>query len=472
MTNYDLYVNGEWNDFGLEKLDVRNPATNEVVGTVPIGGANEAKKAVDAAYDAFKSWSALSVYERSDLIWKWYHLIEANKEEIAKIMTKEQGKPLKEAIGEMTYANGFLSWFAEEGKRVYGEMVPATQANKRIFVSKQPVGVVAVITPWNFPAAMITRKVAPALVVGCTVVIKPANLTPFTAMKLVELAEQAGIPKGVINLVTGKSSEIGETWLKDPRVRKLTFTGSTEVGKTLMKGSAETVKKISLELGGHAPSIVLEDADLEKAVNGVISSKFRNAGQTCVCSNRVYVHESIYNQFIEKLVAKVKELKVGNGLEEGVEIGPLIDQQAVEKVIKHIEDAIQHGAKLETGGKVIDGLFIEPTVLSNINDSMLCMTDETFGPLAPITSFKDDEEVIERANNSIYGLAAYVFTENINRGLRVVEALEYGVVGLNDGLPSTPQAPFGGFKQSGLGREGGRQGIEEFLEVKYISLGL
>lgn len=472
MKNYDLYVNGEWANFGLKRLDVRNPATNEIVATVPVGGANEANKAVDAAYDAFKSWSALSVYERSDLIWKWYHLIEAHKEEIAKIMTEEQGKPLKEAIGEMTYANGFLSWFAEEGKRVYGEMVPATQANKRIFVSKQPVGVVAVITPWNFPAAMITRKVAPALVVGCTVVIKPANLTPLTALKLVELAGQAGIPKGVINLITGKSSEIGEAWLQDPRVRKLTFTGSTEVGKTLMRGSAATVKKISLELGGHAPAIVLEDANLEKAVNGVISSKFRNAGQTCVCSNRIYVHESIYNQFVEKLVAKVKKLKIGNGLDEGVEIGPLIDQHAVDKVLNHIEDAIHHGAKLETGGESLGGLFVEPTVLSNINDSMLCMIEETFGPLAPITSFKTEEEVIERANSSIYGLAAYVFTENISRGIRVVEALEYGIVGLNDGLPSTPQAPFGGFKQSGLGREGGRQGIEEYLEVKYISLGL
>jgi len=472
MKQYDLYINGEWSDFGLERTDVTNPATNEVIATIPIGGANEAKKATDAAYEALKSWSALSVYERADLIWKWYHLIDTNKEEIAKIMTEEQGKPLKEAIGEMTYANGFLSWFAEEGKRVYGEMIPATQSNKRLFVSKQPVGVVAVITPWNFPAAMITRKVAPALVVGCTVVIKPANLTPITALKIVELAEQAGIPKGVINLVTGKSSEIGDTWLQDPRVRKLTFTGSTEVGKTLMKGSAETVKKISLELGGHAPSIVLEDADLEKAVNGVISSKFRNAGQTCVCSNRIYVHESIYNQFIETFVAKVKELKVGNGLEQGVDIGPLIDQHAVDKVLAHIEDAVRRGAKLETGGKVVNGLFLEPTVLSNIDDSMLCMTEETFGPLAPITSFKTEEEVIERANSSIYGLAAYVFTENISRGIRVVEALEFGIVGLNDGLPSTPQAPFGGFKQSGLGREGGHQGIEEFLETKYISLGL
>lgn len=472
MQHYQLYINGEWSDFGLATLNVTNPATNEVIATVPVAGQLEAKKAVDAAYEAFKSWSKLSVYERAELIWKWHSLIEENKLEIAKIMTQEQGKPLKEAIGEMNYANGFLSWFAEEGKRVYGEMVPATHANKRIFVSKQPVGVVSVITPWNFPAAMITRKVAPALVVGCTVVIKPANLTPLTAIKMIELAEQAGIPKGVINLVTGKSSEIGEAWLQDSRVRKLTFTGSTVVGKTLMRGSAETVKKISLELGGHAPSIILEDADIHKAVEGVISSKFRNAGQTCVCSNRIYVHESIYNEFVQQFVAKVKELKVGNGLDEGVDIGPLIDEAAVSKVAAQIENATVLGAKIETGGNIIHNRFIEPTVLSNITDEMLCMTEETFGPLAPITSFKTEEEVIERANNSIFGLAAYVFTENISRGIRVVEALEYGIVGLNDGLPSTPQAPFGGFKQSGLGREGGHQGIDEFLEVKYISLGL
>jgi succinate-semialdehyde dehydrogenase / glutarate-semialdehyde dehydrogenase len=339
-------------------------------------------------------------------------------------------------------------------------------------VTKQPVGVVAVITPWNFPAAMITRKVAPALAVGCTVVIKPANLTPITALKMAELAEEAGIPKGVINVVTGKSSEIGETWLQDTRVRKLTFTGSTEVGKTLMRGSADTVKKISLELGGHAPAIVLEDADLNKAVDGIISSKFRNAGQTCVCSNRIYVHEAIQEAFIEKLVAKVKELKVGNGLEDGVDIGPLIDQNAVDKVQKQIDEAISSGAKLEAGGKSISGLFLEPTVLSNIDDSMLCMKEETFGPLAPIASFKTDEEAIKRANDSIFGLAAYVFTENITKGIKFTEALEFGIVGLNDGLPSVPQAPFGGFKQSGLGREGGHQGIEEFLEVKYISLGL
>ncbi|MGE7186739.1 NAD-dependent succinate-semialdehyde dehydrogenase [Peribacillus sp. NPDC006672] len=472
MKDYGLFINGEWSDFGLDKIEVKNPATDKIVATVPKGGATEAAKAADAAYEAFTDWSALSVYERAELIWKWHRLIDDNKEELAKIMTEEQGKPFKEALGEMTYANGFLSWFAEEGKRVYGETIPASVSNKRLFVTKQPVGVVAVITPWNFPAAMITRKVAPALAVGCTVVIKPANLTPITALKMAELAEEAGIPKGVINVVTGKSSEIGETWLQDTRVRKLTFTGSTEVGKTLMRGSADTVKKISLELGGHAPAIVLEDADLNKAVDGIISSKFRNAGQTCVCSNRIYVHEAIQEAFIEKLVAKVKELKVGNGLEDGVDIGPLIDQNAVDKVQKQIDEAISSGAKLEAGGKSIGGLFLQPTVLSNIDDSMLCMKEETFGPLAPIASFKTDEEAIKRANDSIFGLAAYVFTENITKGIKFTEALEFGIVGLNDGLPSVPQAPFGGFKQSGLGREGGHQGIEEFLEVKYISLGL
>lgn len=467
-----MYVNGEWSDFNLDKIEVKNPANGEVVATVPNGGTVEAKKAADAAFQALKGWSALSVYERSDLIWKWHHLINEHKDEIARVMTLEQGKPLKEAIGEMTYANGFLSWYAEEGKRIYGETIPSSQTNKRLFVTKQPVGVVAAITPWNFPAAMITRKVGPALAAGCTVLVKPAGLTPLTALKMVELADQAGIPKGVINIVTGKSSEIGNTWLEDSRVRKLTFTGSTEVGKELMKGSADTVKKISLELGGHAPVIVLEDADMDKAVEGVISSKFRNAGQTCVCSNRVYVHESIYEVFIEKLTEQVRTLKVGNGLDEGVDIGPLINQDAVDKVMSQIDDALNKGAKLEAGGKSKGGFFIEPTIISNIDDSMLCMQDETFGPLAPIASFKTEEEAIERANNSIYGLAAYVFTENISRGIRVTEALEYGIIGLNDGVPSTPQAPFGGFKQSGLGREGGHHGIEEYLEVKYISLGL
>ncbi|RFU62888.1 NAD-dependent succinate-semialdehyde dehydrogenase [Peribacillus glennii] len=471
MEQYKMFINGEWTGEKLDTIEVKNPATGEVVATIPNGGSSEAKLAVDAAHAAFGDWSAYSVYERSELIRKWYDLINENMEDLAVAMTTEQGKPLKEATGEMSYANGFLSWYAEEGKRIYGETIPATQRNKRLFVSKQPVGVVAVITPWNFPAAMITRKVAPALAAGCTVVIKPAELTPITALKLAELSEQAGIPKGVINVVTGEAQEIGEAWLEDDRVRKFTFTGSTAVGKLLMKGSAETVKKISLELGGHAPVIVLADADLDKAVDGVISSKFRNAGQTCVCSNRVYVHESIYEQFIDRLIPKVKQLKVGNGLDEGTDIGPLINQSAVKKVQAHIDDAIKLGAKLETGGTSKE-LFVEPTVLSNINDNMLCMQEETFGPVMPISSFKTTEEAIQRANDSIYGLAAYVFTENISQGIRVVEALEYGIIGLNDGLPSTPQAPFGGFKQSGLGREGGHFGIEEFLEIKYISLGL
>ncbi|MDQ0219119.1 NAD-dependent succinate-semialdehyde dehydrogenase [Peribacillus cavernae] len=471
MEKYKLFINGEWTDGGLDTIEVKNPATGEIIATIPNGGSREAKLAADAAYEAFSEWSAFSVYERADLIRKWYDLINENIEDLAVTMTKEQGKPLKEARGEVAYANGFLSWYAEEGKRIYGETIPAIQRNKRLFVSKQPVGVVAVITPWNFPAAMITRKIAPALAAGCTVIIKPAELTPLTALKLAELAEKAGFPKGVLNIVTGEAKDIGEAWLADERVRKLTFTGSTAVGKQLMRGSADTVKKVSLELGGHAPAIVMEDADLDKAVEGVISSKFRNAGQTCVCSNRVYVQESIYQEFIDRLIPKVKELKVGDGLEEGTDIGPLINEKAVQKVQAHIDDAIKLGAKLEVGGTGND-LFMEPTVLSDIDDSMLCMQEETFGPVMPISSFKTVEEAIQRANDSIYGLAAYVFTENISRGIRVVEALEFGIVGLNDGLPSTPQAPFGGFKQSGLGREGGHFGIEEFLEVKYISLGL
>ncbi|MEL3972756.1 NAD-dependent succinate-semialdehyde dehydrogenase [Rossellomorea oryzaecorticis] len=472
MQHYNMLINGEEIGSDLPKVDVTNPATSEVVATISKGGKSEAVSAVDAAYQAFRDWSQQSVYERSELIRKWYDLINEHKEDLARTMTMEQGKPLKEAIGEIQYANGFISWYAEEGKRVYGEQIPATQRNKRLFVSKQPVGVVAVITPWNFPAAMITRKVAPALATGCTVVIKPANLTPLTALKMAALAEKAGIPKGVINVVTGDSKAIGEAWLEDTRVRKLTFTGSTEVGRQLMKGSADTIKKISLELGGHAPSIVMNDCDINKAVEGVISSKFRNAGQTCVCSNRVYVHEDIAEEFTHTLVEKVKELKVGNGLEEGVDIGPLIDEDAVEKVQKHIDDAVSKGAKVATGGKAGSGLFFEPTVLTDVSEDMLCMTDETFGPLAPISTFKTQEEAIERANDSIYGLAAYVFTENITNGIQICEQLEYGIVGLNDGVPSTPQAPFGGFKQSGLGREGGHHGIEEYLEVKYISVGL
>lgn len=472
METYLMYSNGEWIGDDLPLLEVNNPATNDVIATVPFGGKNEAMLAVDAASEAFPEWAALSAYERGDLIRAWYELIKGNEVELARTMTLEQGKPLQEALGEVRYANGFLDWFAEEGKRIYGETIPATQRNKRLFVLKQPVGVVAAITPWNFPAAMITRKVAPALAAGCTVVVKPAEQTPLTALKLAELAEKAGIPKGVINVITGDAKEIGSVLLDDNRVRKLTFTGSTEVGKLLMRGSAETVKKISLELGGHAPVIITKNADMEKAVNGVIAAKFRNAGQTCVCSNRIYVQKDIQEEFTKRFTAKVKELRVGNGLDEGIEIGPLIDDAAIAKVERHVKDAVEKGAKVEAGGKAVNGLFFEPTVLSDVTDAMLCMTEETFGPLAPVTSYTSEREVIERANNSIFGLAAYVFTENISEAIRIAEGLEYGIIGLNDGLPSTPQAPFGGFKQSGLGREGGHHGIEEFLEVKYISLGL
>ncbi|MEJ9211686.1 NAD-dependent succinate-semialdehyde dehydrogenase [Bacillus smithii] len=468
-----MFVDGEWTGTELPTFDVINPANGEVIAAVPNGGKEEAKKSVDAAYNAFLSWSKKTAGERSALLYKWHQLIDEHKEEIGEIMTREQGKPLKEAIGEVDYANSFISWYAEEGKRIYGETIPASHENKRILVLKQPVGVVAAITPWNFPAAMITRKVAPALAAGCTVVVKPAEQTPLTAFKLAELAEKAGIPKGVLNIITGNPQEIGETWLADERVRKITFTGSTEVGKILMRGAADTVKKVSLELGGQAPFIVLDDANIEKAVAGAIASKYRNAGQTCVCANRIYVHEKIVESFTQKMAEAVQQLKMGNGLDQGVEIGPLIDENAVKKVERHIEDAVEKGGKVVIGGKKADqykGFFFEPTVITNVTDEMLCMNEETFGPLAPITTFQSIEEVIQRANDTPYGLAAYVFTENISKAIQITEQLEYGIVGLNDGLPSVAQAPFGGFKQSGLGREGGHQGMEEFLETKFVSI--
>lgn len=470
--NYSLIINGQETGQDLEQQEVTNPATGEVVGTVPKGGKKEARQATDAAFEAFKTWSKLSTYERTEKLAEWARLMDEHTDEIGELMTREQGKPLAEAKGEITYANGFFKWYAEEGKRVYGETIPATTANKRIFVQKQPVGVVAAITPWNFPAAMITRKVGPAIASGCTVVIKPANLTPLTAIRMVQLAKEAGIPDGVVNVVTGDSKAIGEEWMQDMRVRKLTFTGSTEVGKELMKGAAETVKKVSLELGGHAPSIVMDDANFDKAVEHVMAAKYRNAGQTCVCINRVYVHEKIADKFAEALAEKSKQLKVGNGLEEGVKVGPLINEEAVEKVKKHVQDAKDKGAKVLTGGENKEGLFYEPTVLMNATDDMLCMNEETFGPLLPITTFKDVDEAIERANDTDFGLAAYVYTSSINTGIYIAENLEYGIVGLNDGSPSSPQAPFGGFKQSGIGREGGHYGMDEFLEIKYISLDL
>ncbi len=470
----EMYINGEWRD-NENTINVYNPATNEVIGSVPNGSESDALDAVEAAYQSGMLWSKLTAEERSVKLREWSRLIDVHIEELAEIMTLEQGKPFEEAKGELRYANSFITWFAEEGRRIYGETIPASSPNKRIFVQKQPVGVIAAITPWNFPAAMITRKVAPALAAGCTVVLKPSEETPFTALKLVELAEKAEIPAGVINIVTGDAKRIVSVWQKDSRVRKITFTGSTEVGKILMKDAADTVKKISLELGGLAPLIVTEHADIEKAVNGAIDSKFRNAGQTCVCANRIFVHRSVMDEFTNLYTEKVKQLKVGNGMIKGNEIGPLINEEAIKKVLSHLNDAEEKGATIVTGGKVLKdmpGHFITPAVISGATDDMLCMKEETFGPIAPISVFDRIEDAVERANHTPFGLAAYVFSENIREAVWIAENLEYGIIGVNDGLPSTAQAPFGGFKESGLGREGSHHGIDEYLEIKYISLGL
>lgn len=468
-----MYIGGQWVT-ASEEIEVMNPATGEVIGTVCRGGRTEAGLAVDAAYDAFPAWSGLTADERGQLLRRWYELIAAHTDELAQVMTLEQGKPLKEAAGEINYANSFIGWYAEEGKRIYGETIPASSPNKRIIVMKQPVGVVAAITPWNFPASMITRKAAPALAAGCTIVIKPSEETPYTALKLVELAGKAGIPAGVINVVIGKASDIADVWQQDSRVRKLSFTGSTAVGKKLMAGAAGNVKKLSLELGGHAPFIVTARADLDKAADGVILSKFRNAGQTCVCTNRVYVEEAIASVFAQKVAERTRKLRVGNGMDEGIDIGPLINVKAAGKVRNQIQDAIEKGGVLlvgESSSAEDSGPYVQPTVIMNATDDMLCMNEETFGPVAPIAVFSTVEEAVKRANHSPYGLAAYVFTEHLGEAVRIAEALEYGIVGVNDPLPSTAQAPFGGFKESGLGREGGHFGIDEFLEMKYISLG-
>lgn len=469
------YINGEWTDKGNDVIEVINPATGEQVGTVPNGGEAEATEAVEAAAAAFPSWSKTTAYERAEILMRWHDLLLEHKEEVGEILTKEMGKPLKEAIGEVEYSASFISWFAEESKRVYGRTIPASKDGKRIQINKQPVGVVTSITPWNFPAAMMARKMAPALAAGCTFVSKPAKMTPLTAVRIFELAEQAGFPKGVINLVTGSASQIGKVFTSHPSVRKLTFTGSTEIGKELMKQGAETMLNLSLELGGHAPIIVLDDADLDKAVEGVMASKFRNAGQTCVCGNRIYVQEGIVDAFSEKLKQAASQLKVGNGLEDGVDIGPLVDKDGYEKVERHVKDAVDKGAKVLVGG---DGqtennaYFYNPTVLIDAKDDMLVMNEETFGPVAPIMSFKTDEEAVKLANDTRFGLASYFFTESMSRGTFIAENLEYGIVGWNDGLPSTAQAPFGGMKESGVGREGGQEGLDAFLETKYISIKL
>ncbi|WP_199478342.1 NAD-dependent succinate-semialdehyde dehydrogenase [Peribacillus saganii] len=467
-----MYINGKQIMLD-DSFEVENPATNEVIGRVPNGTATEARRAADAAHEAFKTWSKTSAYERAALLESWHRVIDERLEELAVIMVKEQGKPLAEARGEMQYANSFVKWYAEEAKRIYGESIPASVASKRIMVQKQPVGVVAAITPWNFPAAMITRKVAPALAAGCTVVIKPAEQTPLTALLLAECAEAAGIPAGVINVVTTQNpAEVSDVWMEDSRVKKVTFTGSTPIGKYLMRKAADTVKKVSLELGGLAPFIIAEDADIEAAVKGVIVSKFRNAGQTCICANRIFVHESIKKTFLQAFQQAVESLKVGNGLEDGTEIGPLIDKAAVKKVQAQLQDAVSKGAVIhgESGQNMEKGYFMKPVVLSGVTDEMLCMKEETFGPLAPVTAFNTDEEAIERANDTPFGLAAYVYTSSLKKAVTYSENLDYGIVGVNDSAPSVAQAPFGGMKESGLGREGGHFGLEEFLEVKYISL--
>lgn len=450
-------------------IDVSNPFNGEIIGSVPSLTTDDVNDAVAASHEAQITWAAKTPKERAELLQKWADLIDANKEDLAIIMTAEQGKPLTESRGEVGYANSFIRWFAEEGKRVYGDVIPANQAQLRHVILKQPVGVCAAITPWNFPAAMITRKAAPALAAGCTMIIKPATETPFSALALVALAEQAGIPVGVIQVVTGKSSVIGDILTGDARIHKLSFTGSTEVGRTLMAQCAPTIKKLSLELGGNAPFIVFDDADLEKAAEGLIASKYRNAGQTCVCANRVYVQDSIKDKFLDVFVKKVAELNVGNGMDEGVDIGPLINKKALEKVQALLKDALDKGATLITGGSTngASELTYNPTVITDISSDMDIAHEEIFGPIATIFTFKDEADVIRQANDTIYGLAAYFYSGSYARSWRVTEGLEYGIIGHNTGLISTEVAPFGGVKQSGFGREGSKYGIEEYVVTKY-----
>jgi succinate-semialdehyde dehydrogenase/glutarate-semialdehyde dehydrogenase len=468
------YVDGTWIDApGGAALDVTNPATGTRIGTVPVLGAAGTEAAVAAAHRAFPAWSAKTAKERGALLRRWYELIVANADDIGTLMTAEQGKPLAEARGEVTYAASFVEWFAEEAKRLYGDVIPGHQADKRILVLRQPVGVVAAITPWNFPAAMITRKVAPALAAGCTVVCKPASQTPFTALALAELADRAGIPKGVFNLVTGSARAIGGVLTADSRVRKLSFTGSTEIGKQLMAQCAGTMKKVSLELGGNAPFIVFDDADLDAAVAGAIASKYRNTGQTCVCANRLLVQAGVYEAFTEKLVAAVRKLAVGDGLKGATDQGPLIDESALAKVEEHVADAVAKGAKVALGGKrhALGGTFYEPTVLTWVTPEMKVAGEETFGPVAPLFRFETEAEAIRMAIDTEFGLAAYFYTRDLARSWRVSEALEYGIVGLNTGLISTEVAPFGGVKESGMGREGSKYGLLDFTEIKYVCVG-
>ena len=468
------YINGEWIDsYNKEIIEVDNPSTLKIIGKVPKCGKDETKYAISKANEAWNEWRNKTAIERSILLKRWFNLIEKNKEDLAIIMTLEQGKPIAESRAEISYGASFVEWFAEEAKRVYGDTIPDRFSDRRIIVLKQPIGVVAAITPWNFPSSMITRKCAPALAVGCPVVIKPASQTPFSALALGVLAEEAGFPKGIINIITGDAKEIGSEMSYNPMVRKLSFTGSTEVGKILMEQSASTVKKLSMELGGHAPFIVFDDADIDEAVAGALQSKFRNSGQTCICTNRLFVHESVYNTFLEKFTSEVKKIKVGNGLDEGIVSGPLIDKSSLEKVIDHVQDAVNTGAKIAVGGEIhpLGGNFYQPTVLSNVSTEAKITFEETFGPVAPVYKFSNDEEVIKMANDTPYGLASYFYSRDIGRIWRVAEALEYGIVSINNGLPTIPEVPFGGVKESGMGREGSRYGLDDYLIIKYISMG-
>ena len=468
------FIGGQWvNADSGETMDVVNPANGETIGTMPAAGASETRRAIAAAEAAWPAWRKLTAKARAAIIRKWHDLVLANADDLAMLMTLEQGKPLAEAKGEIAYASWFIEWFAEEGKRAYGEVIPQTIADRRIVVIKEPVGVVAAITPWNFPAAMITRKAGPALAAGCPIVLQPASSTPYTATALVELADRAGVPAGVINLLSGSAQAIGGEMTKNPTVRKLSFTGSTEIGKELMAQCAGTIKKVSLELGGNAPLIVFDDCDMDQAIRGAMASKYRNAGQTCVCANRILVQGGVYDEFSSRFALAVGELQVGSGLTEGVTQGPLIDMAAVEKVEEHIQDALAKGARLVVGGErhSLGGQFFRPTVLAGATTEMKVASEETFGPVAPLFRFETEDQAIEMANNTEFGLAAYFFSRDIGRIWRVAEALEYGMVGINEGIISTEVAPFGGYKESGLGREGAREGLHEFLETKYLCMG-
>ncbi len=468
------YLNGAWVDApaGAETTAVTNPATGEVIGHVPRMGRDVAAQAIYDANASWKAWRNKTAKERSAILRKWFDLMVANADDLALILTTEQGKPLAEAKGEIMYSASFIEWFAEEGKRIYGDTIPTVAMDKRIMVTKESIGVCAAITPWNFPSAMITRKAAPALAAGCPMIVRPADLTPFSALAMAELAHRAGIPAGVFQVITGRSSELGAEFTENPIVRKLTFTGSTEVGRKLMAQCAPTIKKLSLELGGNAPFIVFDDADLDAAVEGAIASKYRNAGQTCVCANRLYIQSGVYDAFAKKLAAAVAKLQVGNGVDAGVTTGPMIEEKAVQKVEEHIADATSKGASVILGGKrhTLGHSFFEPTILTNVTQQMLVAREETFGPLAPLFKFETEEEVIQYANDTEFGLASYFYSRDIGRIFRVSEALEYGMVGVNSGLISNEVAPFGGVKQSGLGREGSKYGIEDYLVIKYTCL--